>query len=843
MGIFDGLSDENLATSTIDPKRLFRALSKPPKSRFQFPHDIQSEVWDQWFGRRGESDLIIKMNTGSGKTVIGLVILKSSLNEGVGPAVYLVPDNQLRTQVQETASELGIMWTSDPYDPGFRQNQSVLITTVHTIYNGRSKFGVRGVDYSSIDIGSIVIDDAHACIPAIERQFTLSVNEGSQSYKEMFDLFSESLKQQSLSGFTEISQGDGSVAVPIPYWDWNRKLETTYKIINNHLDTSQQFVWPLIREQLDLCDAAVSPQCLEIRLPYPDLSVVPSYVGASRRVYMTATLADDSVLTTRMGVESQCVTAPIVPSTASDLGDRLILTPKESRSDPDLAEIKTLVGTWAKNYNVVVVVPSHYRADKWKPYTSEIHNRDSIEDVIHRLKTGHVGLVVLIARYDGVDLPDDACRVLILDGLPAGYSPLERIEASALGETQEMGVRQIQRIEQGMGRGIRSTDDYCVVLLLDPRLVEQLYSMSSQLQLSPATRAQYELSRQFAQTSTSTSIATSLEFFDEAVTAFLDRDEGWVRASKKALENIVYDIPEHVSPVAVAERKAFQLALARRFEEAKEVLLRCADDAVDVRHRGWIKQRAANYIHAVDPEGARKIQQSARIDNSYLLKIPNDSTHRKLKATKDQAISSSNYLKKKYQNAQKLELGIEALLHDLTPIPEHGSSKRFEAAMEQLGLILGYGSSRPEQETGTGPDNFWVTSDNEYWVIEAKSEATADEISRAYLEQLTHSVDWFEKVYPGRNQCIPVLIHPSRFPKADAIPRENARVMTFTKLEELRDNVGRFSRAIQIDNGYRDPAIVEANLITFKLDAKSIRNRWTDTFKNSGSFKRHKIND
>ena len=35
-------------------------------------------------------------------------------------------------------------------------------------------------------------------------------------------------------------------------------------------------------------------------------------------------------------------------------------------------------------------------------------------------KRAHVGLVVLINKYDGIDLPDDACRVLVIEGLPGG---------------------------------------------------------------------------------------------------------------------------------------------------------------------------------------------------------------------------------------------------------------------------------------------------------------------------------------------------------------------------------------------------------------------------------------
>lgn len=117
MSIFEGLGASDPAASTLDPKKLFRALNKPVGSPFKFPHDIQTEVWDRWFTRRAEADLVVKMNTGSGKTVIGLVIAKSSLNEGVGPAVYLVPNTQLQDQVIETANGLGLDWTADPRDP------------------------------------------------------------------------------------------------------------------------------------------------------------------------------------------------------------------------------------------------------------------------------------------------------------------------------------------------------------------------------------------------------------------------------------------------------------------------------------------------------------------------------------------------------------------------------------------------------------------------------------------------------------------------------------------------------------------------------------------------------
>jgi len=831
MSIFSGLGSPNLASSVTDPKRLFRALSKPAGSKFKFPHDIQTEVWDKWYERRDEADLVVKMNTGSGKTVIGLLIAKSSLNEGKGPAAYLVPDLQLKGQVGVTADQLGIAWTDNPRDGAFRRGEAVLIVTVHAMYNGISKFGVRGVSNSPIEVGTIVIDDAHACIPIIEQQFSLRLSNSTPAYQTLFASFTDVLKEQSLSGWTDLVAGTGSQSVPIPYWAWKQKVQSSYAAINavtEAEDKDHKFKWPLFRDQLELCDVAFTPREVEIRLPYPDLSVLPSFVNAQRRVFMTATLADDAELVTQMGVDEDCVTKPITPASASDLGDRIILTPMETSRLVSHNDVKASAVEWAKTNNVVVIVPSGPKAKEWSDVTSEIHKKETIEDAVERLQNGYVGLVVLVARYDGLDLPNDACRVLILDGLPQRYSPQELVEAVAIGGTEAMKVRQTQRIEQGMGRGVRSTDDYCAVILLDSRLVERLYTSADLDQLSPATRAQYDLSVEFS----TGGRGKPMSFFDDAVEAFLNRDPGWTNASKTALEEVVYTSSQDVDPLLKAERAAFEHALADRYTEAFQTLAAVYGDIADARTRGWIKQRAASYLNHINPATAREVQSSARIDNNYILKFGQVAAPR-ITALTDQAAASSDFLKDKYKSGRLLEVAVEAMLLDLTPSTDKNSHKRFEAALELTGHMLGLSSSRPDQETGIGPDNLWAVGVGQYWVIEDKSEATATEVSLEYLRQLSGSFDWFESVYSDAQfSGVPVLVHPSRQPMWDATPRQGARVMTFERLALFRDAIKEFTTAIRVDNGFQDREVVRANLTQFGLAASMLESRWTQTFKN-----------
>ena len=50
----------------------------------------QEHILTEWYTqRRSYKDLIVKLHTVQGKTVIGLLMLLSRLNEGAGPALYL----------------------------------------------------------------------------------------------------------------------------------------------------------------------------------------------------------------------------------------------------------------------------------------------------------------------------------------------------------------------------------------------------------------------------------------------------------------------------------------------------------------------------------------------------------------------------------------------------------------------------------------------------------------------------------------------------------------------------------------------------------------------------------
>lgn len=55
-----------------------------------------------------KKDLIIKLHTGAGKTLVGLLIALSYINNGEGPVVYVCPNIYLMQQVCLDAQKFGI---------------------------------------------------------------------------------------------------------------------------------------------------------------------------------------------------------------------------------------------------------------------------------------------------------------------------------------------------------------------------------------------------------------------------------------------------------------------------------------------------------------------------------------------------------------------------------------------------------------------------------------------------------------------------------------------------------------------------------------------------------------
>jgi hypothetical protein len=807
---FSKLKNTDSVDTVINPKDLFNIL--PNKNeKFSYLRDIQAEVIEKWFNQKESKDNIIKMNTGSGKTIVGLLILKTSLNEGYGPAVYIVPDNFLLKQVIEESKNLGIEVTDDPDSTRFIRNKSILIINIHKLFNGKSVFGV-GSEGIKKEIKTLLIDDAHACIDKIEEQFTLSISNNKSIYQELFELFKGDLMIQSESITFDIENSTPYTNMLLPFWSLQNKITDVFRIINKiENDDDIKFHYPLLKKYLHLCDCVISSEAIEFSSRVIPINIINSYSNVKRRIIMSATLPDDSMLLTHLGIDKKEIERSITPSSASDIGERMIIVPQELNVKIQKQEIKDLLLKFSLTYNVVIIVPSFYRSKYWSDVAYKIVSSENIEESITELKTKHCGIMVLVNKYDGIDLPKEACRILVIDELPDERREIDKIDANLLSNNKIMLRKKIQKIEQGMGRGIRSNEDYCAVLLLGDSLINQLYTNDAINLFTPATKAQIELSEKLTEQIRNQNINS----IEEVILTLLNRNSDWVSANKSALLHTKY-IAGNINNLANPLKDAYNIAEIKDYKAACKFLQDSVNIISNDSEKGFLRYYLALFTNFSNQIDSQLIMKNA-IQENRKLPIPLEGiSYIKLETIKTtQARQCSDFINSLKGNKNNLIITLNSILSDLVFIPD--TSNRFEEAIKKIAFFIGFTAQRPENEFKKGPDDIWLMGELEYLVIECKNGCETDYIKKHDCNQINGSINWFRREYDSTCKCFPVLIHPTNLFHYSCSPHKDIKIMNNDKLNILKENIRNFIVALTSDSILGDIDKIANLLIHHKL--------------------------
>lgn len=832
---FGKLLDNQDDEKPIFPKEIFESNVRDPK--FSYLRGDQEKILEKWFKQRELKDNIIKMNTGGGKTTVGLLILQSSLNEGVGPSLYLCLDNQLVEQVLNEAKGLGIncvTFRGDNEIPTeFLNNEAILVTTFQKLFNARSVFGILGdISRPVIDIGCLVIDDAHAALNKAREVFSLKFQSSSSKYKELLAMFKESLVSQSFGTALDIIEGRDKYSIlMVPYWSWIERIEDVTRLLSSFDDDDldMKFKWALVRDYLDQYYALVSADYIELVPKCLPIQKIPSYSKAKRRIFMSATLNDDSSLIRDFNVNKEAVLKPLQSDTFSDVGEKMILAPYNVSQDLTADVLARSLST-IDDYNVVTLVSSNKWAEFWERNNFLKPSPNNIVETINKLKTSKGNHIVLSNRYDGIDLPDDACRILVMDGLPTTTSLFERYSIFARPASRIMRINQAQKIEQGLGRAVRSVNDYAVVLLLGSDLVSLVSTKDFQELMSPQTVTQIQLGAQIVdllKDELKEENENPLKLIKSAMLQVLNRDQNWVKLHKSRITKTTRKaINSELIEYAEVERKAFDLAISGQHLQAAELVKNAVNQLrmLDSDDEGWYLQLAATYMYKADRGKSMELQLSAHKKNSYLLRPPEGTSYVKLTNKRStQSIRVKNFIDQ-FTEPNAMVLYINSILEKLVFSPE--SSAQFEKAFCDIGKCLGFEAQQPEKEYGVGSDVLWNIYEDEFLVIEAKNEVKVSrtEIYKSETEQISNSINWFRQEYPDK-YAIPVLIHPSNVLHREAFAPENTVVLNENNLKTMVQNIrGFFVRLAERKASGWSPNEINTELRNYNLDRTNIKN-------------------
>lgn len=787
-----------ISKAPIDPIELYETLDRASDKGPLRP--AQVEVLTEWYrDRKADRDTIIKLHTGQGKTLIGLLILQSNLNAGIGPALYLCPNNFLLTQTVTQATQFGLKCVqADPELPAaFLDNKAILVTSIQKLFNGLTKFKTGP---HSLPIGTIVMDDSHACVDAIKDACTIKLDKGTQAYFDILNLFGTELEKQGVGTFSDIKNQKPEAFLPVPYWEWIDRHSEVAKILSKYSDLdSIKFPWPIMKDVIRDCLCVISGTELQI-LPYlAPVHVFGSYWKARHRIFMSATVTNDSFLIKGLSLEESVITNPLTYKKETWSGEKMILIPSiiDERFTREEIVTKFAKPVPKRNSGVVVLAPSSFKCQDWGKYGAEIVDKKSIGSGVARLLKGDCEkTLVIVNRYDGIDLPDNACRLLIFDSKPFSEDLIELYIDRCRGTSDVTATKTARKVEQGLGRSVRGEKDFCVFVLIGTSLIKTVRSTQDRLFFSPQTRTQIEIGIKIAEYAKE-EIATG-ESPDKAFSTLmrqcLSRDQGWKDFYAQEMSQVSSDVEKpKMLDVFSAELKAEKQYSSGDFDGATLTIQKLIDTKVEnPEDRGWYLQEMARYKYLQTKTDSNDLQISAHNKNRALLRPKYGMQLKKLVLVAQKRVENIAKWIGQFADFEQLFLSVNDILNSL----QFGvKADDFESAMDRLGKALGFETQRPDTEWKEGPDNLWAVRDNEYLLIECKNEVEAQRstINKGETGQMNNAIAWFRQNY-GDSKLRNLMIIPAKAIGHGAGFNEEVQIMRNANLKRLSRNVEAFYR-------------------------------------------------
>lgn len=797
---FTKLTVPSVGAAPTDPYKIFTGLPRLEGT----PNDLwrgQSEALNEWnTNYRDKRDILISLNTGAGKTLVGLLIAKSFCNEGLDNVLYVCPTNDLVMQTAAQARSWGIEVTTrmkGGFDNDlFETGKTFCITTYHAIFNGLSSLRRRHFP------DAIIFDDAHVAESMMRDSFTLSLSQSSQPqlFKQIADLY--------LPTFRELArQGEYGDAL-----DLNRPLPSSVMVPPDAVaanvtqlgqllaaagiadDENLKYVYPNIRDHLDVCAVVFRGGVVEISPPFLPSLAVDIFDRRVRRVYLSATLHNKADIVRAFGRLPDI----IEPNNDAGNGERLIVFERELNTGQrfDAAFARSVTA----DHKVLISIPGYYRADAWKTVATP-PDRDKFSVELDLFRKARSGAFVLVSRVDGIDLPHETCRLMMVDGLPKSEGLLERYQFDFLHMRTFAASRLANRLVQLFGRINRGRSDYGAFLIAGHELNVWLANDKHVALLPDLLKNQILLGR-FVQSEMKVRTQDEVKQLLSKVLLAKPRDAGWLAFYQQYLDaNRVNQeksdraklIEERNIEAAKAEAVYAKSVWERDFRTAREALdaivanTSRADEKLAGWHNLWI---GAACFRENDPDQGRFYYAQARGQLGLNLNVATGPIAGTIAEVQPRNAAVERQAVLLSLSRESFEKQHRSITQNLAPL-DGGTAPQVEEAVRYLGELLGFVSSRPDNDVGTGPDVMWKNRENSQAVgIECKTDKlpggayTKEEIGQSF-----DHISWMNENSETAKVLGIVLVGPAEGCTGSANPSDDLYQAPLSLFAGLRDTL------------------------------------------------------
>lgn len=699
----------------------------------------QGDVVRAWHAdHANDPDVALELPTGTGKTVTGLLIAEWVRREFREPVAYVCPTTQLAGQVLVTAASEGIPsvlltgssrdWPTED-EIAYGSGDAVAVTNYSTVFNSNPRLTTPRL---------LVFDDAHAGEQYVGGQYGIEIR---RSRDEAAYLSALNALAPLLSGLQF-----QRLASPVPDPGAHHQVRLLLPALAPgalealdaalaRLDTPHKYRLAMIRGSLKACCVYLSYGGLQIRPMVPPTFENTVFSGAAQRLYLSATLGSGGELERSFG-RAQIARLPLPSEAKPRSGRRLFVFPDVVKGGHGDGLVRRLVALTGKAL-ILTQDTTEAALDAAAAVAPDGVPVLGKADVLHGLGAfgaAPAGVLGLANRYDGLDLPGDACRMVVLDGLPSAVTLQDKFLAERADARAAIAERVRTRVVQGAGRCTRQPNDYAVVVVRGTDLTRYLARPDVQSALDPELQAEVQFGWANSRGETPEDVLGNVQ-------VFLDHGAEWRAGGEQALAEF-RDAAEQVPAAgsdalqasAPLEVQAWALACQEDWAGASALLQQAARELgkggdATRGYRAVLLYLAGVWLHhAATGEAergrARDLvrQAGAASARGVWLKemraLPSQEAEALPEADRI-AVNAVAAVLATGVKADRHQVRRTAMLDDLSQ-DEAGA---YERGLTALGGLLGADASKP---AGTGRcDSAWLWGDAMWMSLEAKSEEEA----------------------------------------------------------------------------------------------------------------------
>ena len=843
---FNKLSRPSSRTAPINPIEIFRsvpALAETPNDLWQG----QSKALEAWHAIRTERDVLISLHTGAGKSIVGLLAAQSLVNERLSRVLYICATNDLVIQTsREIETKLGFPHTTRMggkfSNALYSTGEAFCLTNYQALFNSRSVFR------SDLRPEAIIFDDAHVAEKIIRDCFTLKIEKEKlpSIHSRAVDLIRPHfVALHRTDYFDRVVSGDSTyyvVAAPpsaAVALDRDRSLLDLLRKAESE-DGSIGFPLGHLADHLDRCSIFITQNAIEICpafLPSKRVSFLSD--SEIRRIYLSATLTSEVDFCRAFGRRPH---ARIEPVSDAGIGERLIVLADRDRlldNGKRGVSAERLAHVLTPNNKLLISTPSYPAAKKYSDIAVPPRNEEFSQKLDEFRRSAAPSAFVLVGRVDGIDLPHATCRLMLADGLPAGFSLSESYLYDFLEMRNSFAAKLANRITQLFGRTNRGRNDYSVIFVTERRFVNWLSAPRNAALLPQLLRKQLLLGKsliaQFG--------IKDIRDYPQLVKQVLERNPGWLSyytdsiggleltedQRRQAAEN-----DELLTEAALAEAEFAAQMWDGSTELAREALGNIVDKVVvaDRRLAGWYNiQIGHTYEIDGDGEAAAKQYSQARSRILQVLCLPSPATTQSAAKKQEPRNSFHAKLLEIFSNDIRVQNDYirryERLIGPL--FDSEASSGQHEEALRSFGELLGFEASRPEQEADTEStlDDLWLSTDKQEAIMfELKTKKKPEQmINAADVGQGHNHLEWMGQSHKGVSILGLIFVAPNQKCTREASPSDQMWVTLLGPVREFYEETIQTLLALQRMNPMERYVEIEAMVTRAEWQPEAIFQR------------------